>query len=135
MADLVAELKKEHAAISGLLGEIKARGFGSPDVPRKLLLARHGLSGHLRKEDERLYPVLRRAAERDARLRHMVEVFAREMTEVARAAHDFFTTYAEGGDGAAFVRDFGRVAALLTARIRNEEALLYAAYEKIVPPT
>lgn len=135
MGDLVAELKKEHAAIAALLGEIKAKGLGSPDVSRKLLLVRHGLSGHLRKEDERLYPVLRRAAERNERLRHMVDVFAREMTEVARTAHDFFTTYAEGGDGALFVRDFGRVAALLAARIRNEETLLYAAYEKLAPLT
>jgi Hemerythrin HHE cation binding domain len=135
MGDLVAELKKEHAALAALLGEIKARGFGSPEVARKLLLVRHGLSGHLRKEDEQLYPVLRRAAERDERLRHLVDVFAREMTEVARTAHDFFTKYAEGGDGAAFMREFGRVAALLAARIRNEEALLYAAYEKLVPAT
>jgi hypothetical protein len=130
---LVAELKKEHAALAALLGEIKVKGCGVPEAQRKLLLARHGLMGHLRKEDERLYPVLRRAAERDDRLRHMIDVFAREMTAVAKASFDFFEKYAEGGDAPQFSRDYGRVAGLLAARIRNEETLLYAAFERIAP--
>lgn len=130
---LVAELKKEHVAIVALLDEIKAKGFGAPELQRKLLLARHGLVGHLRKEDDRLYPVLRRAAERNERLQRMIDVFAREMTELSRAALDFFGKYAGSSDGAQFARDFANVAGLLTARIRNEETLLYAVFERIAP--
>jgi len=131
MADLIAELKGEHAAIATLLRDIKAQGIGSAQTQRKLQLARHGFLGHLRKEEERLYPVLRQAAARNEKLQHMLDVFAGEMAQLSKAAVDFFDRYAMGGDGGAFAREFSRIAGTLAARIDNEETLLYVAYQKV----
>ncbi len=131
MSDLVAELKKEHAAIVAILGEIKAKGIGSKEAQHKLQLAKNGLLGHLRKEDERLYPALRKAAQTDDKVRQMLDSFAAEMAEVSKAALAFFEKYQSGGDGIEFARDFGRLVGTLASRIRNEESILYAAYDSI----
>ncbi len=131
MGDLVAELKKEHAALIAILGEVKAKGVGSKEGQQKLDLAKKGLLGHLRKEDERLYPALQKAAQGDEKIKRMLDGFAAEMAEVSKAALAFFEKYATGGDGIEFARDFGRLSGALSARIRKEETVLYAEYQRL----
>ncbi len=131
MADIVDELQKEHAAIVAILAEIKQMGIGSQEAQHKFILAEKGLLGHLRKEDEHLYPALRKAAASDPKLQSTLEVFAREMEEVSRTALAFLAKYRDGGDLMEFARDFGRLSFALSSRIKREETILYKEYRRI----
>jgi hypothetical protein len=130
MADLIDELQKEHAAVTALLAEIKQLGVASPQARDKLMLAEKGLLGHLRKEDERLYPVLHDAAARDPKLARTLEVFAAEMQEVSKTALGFIAKYRAGGDAMEFAKDFGRLSFALSTRLKREESILYVAYRQ-----
>jgi hypothetical protein len=130
MGDLIDELRKEHASIVALLNEVKQLGVASQGARHKLALAEKGLLGHLRKEDERLYPVLQGAAADDPKLARTLEVFATEMQEVSKAALGFTAKYRDGGDAMEFAKDFGRLSFALSTRIKREESILYVAYRQ-----
>lgn len=131
MAGLIEDLKKDHATIENVLGQVKDLGIGSSKGQTTLLAARQGLLAHLSKEDAQLYPALRKAAERDEKLRRTLDVFAADMQEISKTALDFFQKYASGGSGLEFAKDFGKLVAALKQRIHKEENLLYVEYEKI----
>jgi len=63
MNTLIEELKNDHAEIVKVLTKVRELGIGSKDGQDTLLAAKEGLLAHLKKEDERLYPSLRKAAE------------------------------------------------------------------------
>lgn len=94
---------------------------------REMLLA------HLRKEDAELYPVLRKAADKDANIKETLELFAKDMDEISKAAMAFFAKYTSEGEGTAFAREFGSLYATMQGRIRREENNLYKVYEKLNP--
>lgn len=129
--DLIDELKSDHAQMLETLDRIKAAGVTSDEGKRHLRDAKRMLLDHLRKEDSRFYPVLRRAAERDHDLRRRLEAFAGDMHRITRDAIAFFDTYAEGGSGLGFARDFGRLYATLRQRQEKEERLLYPQFQEI----
>jgi iron-sulfur cluster repair protein YtfE (RIC family) len=133
MRRLIEELKREHAAISEALGDVRHLGIGSAAGQARLLAARTGLMAHLRKEDLGLYPALRRAAASDRALQDKVDFFARDMDEISKSALAFFDRYAAGGSGVEFAADFGTLSSLLRTRIHKEETILYPEYEKRHP--
>lgn len=134
MADiLIEDLKKEHGLITDLLKAIKEVGIGSKEGKDKFLAAKKGLLAHLKKEDEKLYPVLRKAAETDRDLKLTLDYFARDMQEVTRITLEFFDKYAKTeASGLEFAKDFGKLIAVLGSRVRKEENALYPGYEKII---
>ncbi len=131
MGALVTELKDEHRKIAEALAEVQEKGIGSKEGQAKLLSAKEGLLSHLKKEDERLYPPLKKAAEKDERLKGLLEMFAKDMQDVSKGAMDFFGKYAKGGSGLEFAKDFGHLSAVLTSRIRKEETILYPEFDKL----
>ena len=132
MSKLIEDLTKEHALIVDVFKKVKELGVGSKEGKDKLLLAKKGLLGHLKKEDEELYPVLKKAAEADKGLKRTLEVFAQDMGEISKFALDFFEKYSQGeSSGVEFAKDFGRLFIVLGGRVRKEEGILYAAYEKL----
>ncbi|MGZ3789184.1 MAG: hemerythrin domain-containing protein [Bacteriovorax sp.] len=133
MSKLIDDLKKDHVALVQLLEEIKAAGPTSPEGKKKLVQAKNGLLAHLKKEDNELYPVLKKAAEKDAKLKSTLEIFASDMAGISGFAMEFFTTYADGGEGIKFAGDWGKLYATLAGRIRKEESTLYAEYNKLNP--
>ena len=69
MGDLIKELRAGHADIFDLLLRVKALGVHTPEGQKTFIAARASLIEHLRQEDEELYPVLLKKAERDALLK------------------------------------------------------------------
>lgn len=131
MSELIDELKKEHATIADVLDQVSRLGVTSKEGQQRLIDAKNGLLAHLRKEDEQLYPVLNRAADKDARLKQTLDLFAKDMTEISRGAMDFFGKYSQGGSGLDFAMDVGRLFTVLKSRIGKEEDIIYKEYNKL----
>jgi hypothetical protein len=128
---LIEQLKKDHQAVATLLVECKTAGIATAAGQSALGKAKTALLGHLKKEDQQLYPVLREAAKNDRRLASMLQMYSKDMEEVSKLALGFFDRYANGGSGYDFGKDFGNLVARLKLRIGNEESELYREFEKV----
>ena len=131
MSVLTNELKSEHQGLVSTLNEVKALGISSQEGITKLLAAKNGLLAHLSKEDQKLYPVLNKEAEGNSTLKTKLDMFAKDMDGISKAALDFFAKYQSGGEGLEFAKDFGGLVAVLGQRIQREESILYAEFDKI----
>ncbi len=131
MSKLVEELKKEHATIAETLNKVNVLGISSEEGQNTLLSAKSGLLAHLKKEDEYLYPILNKAAESDANLKRTLEMFAKDMEAISKAALEFFKKYSGGGSGLEFAKGFGRLFATLSQRIHREENVIYKKYDEL----
>ena len=131
MSALIDEFKKDHSEIIDTLKEIKELGVLSEEGQAKLISAKESLLEHLRKEDELLYPVLRKEAEHNEKLKELLDVFAKDMENVSRVVMDFFDKYSEDVIDSAVTDEFEHLFAAFRNRIRHEEDILYEEYEKI----
>lgn len=131
MSKLVDELKNDHSVLSETLKKIKSLGISSADGQEMLLAAKSGLLTHLKKEDEQLYPVLYNAAKSDANLKQTLDFFAKDMDVISKTAFGFFDKYSEGGSGLEFAEDCGQLFATFSQRLRKEEDIIYAEYDKL----
>ena len=131
MSALIEEFKREHAKIIAMLNEVKELGILSKEGQTKLMSAKAHLLAHLKKEDELLYPVLRKEAERNKSLKKEVDMFTIYPEYVSRVVSEFFDKYSGGEIDENFSINFESLLAALSARIRNEEDALYKEYEEI----
>jgi hypothetical protein len=128
---LTAELIGEHKWLVETLNNAKKQGLSSPEGLNTLKEAKAGLLGHLKKEDEQLYPKMNKAAETDEALKRTLNTFAKDMDGVSKAAMDFFEKYNNGGSGVMFSVDFGKLLGALAGRVRKEENILYKEFDKL----
>lgn len=131
MSKLINELKSEHQTLVAILEEAKALGISNKEGQAKLNSAKMGLLAHLKKEDNQLYPKLKDEAAKNANVKMLLEVMAKDMDKVSGSAMSFFDKYANGGKGMEFARDYGQLIAALGARMRTEETSLYAEFENL----
>lgn len=131
MSALIDEFKKDHSEIIDTLKEIKELGVLSEEGQAKLISAKESLLEHLRKEDELLYPVLKKEAEHNEKLKELLDVFAKDMESVSRVVMDFFDKYSEDVIDSAVTDEFEHLFAAFRNRIRHEEDILYEEHEKI----
>jgi hypothetical protein len=131
MSALIDEFKKDHSEIIDTLKEIKELGVLSEEGQAKLISAKESLLEHLRKEDELLYPVFRKEAEHNEKLKELLDVFAKDMENVSRVVMDFFDKYSEDVIDSAVTDEFEHLFAAFRNRIRHEEDILYEEHEKI----
>ena len=131
MSVLIEEFKKEHSEIIAILKEVKKLGIHSEEGRSRLLSAKEYLLEHLRKENEQLYPVLRKKAEHNGILKDELDMFAMDPEYVSRVVLEFFDKYSGGVIDKDFQINFESLVAALNARIRNEEEALYQEYEEI----
>ena len=131
MSALIDEFKKDHSEIIDTLKEIKELGVLSEEGQAKLISVKESLLEHLKKEDEQLYPVLRKEAEHNEKLKELLDVFAKDMENVSRVVMDFFDKYSEDVIDSAVTDEFEHLLAAFRNRIRHEEDLLYEEHEKI----
>ena len=142
MANLIEELKSEHVHLKQILK--KAGDFTKPAAERIGYLSevKKGLLAHLGKEDRELYPVLSGVAQHNQEVRRILEVFAKDMEEIAPQALAFFAKYEDVQRVSErmrtdiqftveFGRDLERLVVLLGLRIGREEATLYPTYDKL----
>ena len=131
MSALIEEFKREHAKIMAMLNEAKELGILSKEGQAKLMSIKEHLLAHLKKEDEKLYPVLREKAKDNKRLRNILVLFAIDMENVSSVVQELFDKYSGGEIDGNFSVNFERLHGALSARIRNEEDALYEEYEAI----
>ncbi len=131
MSALIEEFKREHAKIIAMLKEVKELGILSKEGQARLMSAKVHLLAHLKKEDEQLYPVLIKEAERNKNLKKEVDMFTMDPEYVSRVVSEFFDKYSGGEIDEDFSINFESLFAALSARIRNEEDALYEEYEEI----
>ncbi|MCB1143535.1 MAG: hemerythrin domain-containing protein [Leptospiraceae bacterium] len=127
---LIDELKKDHLEIVDMLNSVKKAGIGSEEGRQKLFAAKTLLLSHLGKEDEKLYPFLKKEAENDSDLKDTLSIFAKDMEGITKAALEFFEKYSTGSNTIEFARDYGSLTSALGNRIRQEEKILYEEYNK-----
>jgi hypothetical protein len=131
MSELIEEFKVEHSKILALLNEVKKLGIHSEEGRSRLISAKESLVEHLNKENEQLYPVLRKEAEHNKTLQNELDIFAIEPEYLTRVVLEFFDDYSGGAIDKDFQINFESLYAALNARIRNEEEALYQEYEEI----
>jgi hemerythrin superfamily protein len=129
MSVLIEELKKDHTEIVDLLKEVKELGILSKEGQTKLLSAKAHLLKHLNKEDEQLYPVLRKKAEKNEQLKDALDLCVIDMENVSSIVQEFFDKYSRGVSGKELQEEFEKLFVALDKRVRNEEAILYDEYE------
>tara|TARA_B100001964_G_C14024165_1_gene505263 strand:- start:4 stop:402 length:399 start_codon:yes stop_codon:yes gene_type:complete len=131
MLALIEEFKREHSGILAILNEVKKLGIHSPEGRSKLITAKEFLLEHLNKENEQLYPVLRKGAKHNKDLQNELDIFAIDPQYLTRVVHEFFDDYSGGDTDKDFQINFESLFASLNARIRNEEESLYHEYDDI----
>jgi hypothetical protein len=133
MSTLTDALRAQHEVLLSHLGAASRLGIGTREGLHRLMQAKLALLGHLKTEDQLLYPVLKDAAKRDIRLAGILETFSSDMEDVSTLALAFFEKYERSGDDGsiAFARDFGSLAARLRIRIANEERILYPEFDRL----
>ncbi len=129
MSALIEELKKDHSEIVDLLKEVKELGILSKEGQAKLLSAKAHLLKHLNKEDEQLYPVLRKKAEKNKQLQDALDLCVIDMENVSSVVQEFFDKYSRGVSEKELQKEFENLFVALGKRISNEEDILYDEYE------
>ncbi|MBP9888620.1 MAG: hemerythrin domain-containing protein [Leptospiraceae bacterium] len=132
MKTIIDELKDEHSQLAEILREVKKFGIANPKGKEALIKAKNTLLNHLRKEDLKLYPLLRSHAKENPALDDLLNTFAKDMETVSTVAFDFFKKYEHADTSMEFARDFGTLYAALGNRIRKEESILYEEYNNII---
>ena len=131
MSRLLEELKNEHKVILDILNQVKTQGISSRAAQEKLISARELLTAHIRKEDEKYYPKLRRASESNEDLKIILNYFVKDMEDVSKMAMQVFDKYARGGDEVAFAGEIKLLYMMLKDRIRTEEDTLFKKFSAV----
>ncbi|MCP4130127.1 MAG: hemerythrin domain-containing protein [bacterium] len=131
MANLIEELKKEHVLITETFKKINKLGISSKESRALMLSAKARLLVHMEKEDEQLYPVLQKEAEKSSSLKRILDTFTKNMEEISQTILVFFDSCLNREASMEFAQDFGQVFAVISHRIRREETILYRKYEEI----
>ncbi len=131
MSALIEEFKREHSEIIAILNEAKELGILSKEGQVKLMSVKASLLEHLWNENERLYPVLWKAAEKNKDLKDVLDLFAIEMDGVSIVVQGFFDKYYGGVVDEDFPREFEKLFASISKRIKDEENILYEEYEEL----
>ena len=76
MDRLISEFKRDHVVVMDTLNVVKRHGLSSKEGKEGLKSVRDTLLAHLKKEDAQLYPVLRKAAEKDENLKQALDLYA-----------------------------------------------------------
>jgi iron-sulfur cluster repair protein YtfE (RIC family) len=128
---LIVELRANHADMVQVLEE--ARACGDPQQTRALLFkARDALTAHMELEDDEFYPVLRKHAATDAKLRSTLDILAKDMTEISAFAAAFFHLCAnEELDDEDLTLECEQLVTILMARLWKEENILFPRYIKL----
>ncbi|MHC4270180.1 MAG: hemerythrin domain-containing protein [Planctomycetota bacterium] len=131
MSALIEEFKREHSEIVDALQEVKELGILTKEGQAKLMSVKAALLEHLKEEDEKFYPVLRKEAEQNKKLKEELDIFAKDFDSVSRVVLEFFDRFGKGVLGTRLLWDFETLIMVLRNRIMNEEIFLYDEYEKI----
>ena len=131
MSVLIEELKKEHLEITAALDEVNEIGINSKEGQYKLLSLKERILRHLKKEDERIFPLLRAEAEYNKKLKKTLDLYATNLSNVTVDAQKFFDRHCKRDTNIMFVGEFVALFTAINARMKNEEEIIFKEYEKI----
>ena len=131
MSVLIDQLMKEHSEIFAELNEADNLGIITKEGQNKLFSTKADLLVHLKNEDEHLYPALRKEAENNKHLEIILSSFSSEMINISKSVMKFIEKYSDGVLDSKYVESFETIFATLNARMKKEESILFAEYEKI----
>ena len=131
MSALIEEFKNEHSEIVDALQEVKELGILTKEGQAKLMSVKAALLEHLKEEDEKFYPVLRKEAEKNKKLKEELDIFAKDFESVSKVVLEFFDRFDKGVLGSRLLWDFETLIMVLRNRIMNEEIFLYGEYENL----
>jgi hypothetical protein len=127
---LIDRLKMEHQQIVAALKELKKMGMSGSKASIKIAAIKEGLQLHWEREDNELYPLLRKFAKSDKELKEKIEASIAERGVLRKQAMEFFARYAEGGNGVDFAVDSGKFVLALETRIHYTETVIYPEFTK-----
>ncbi len=128
---LIDQLIKEHSKIIADLTEANNLGIITEKGQSKLFSAKADLLEHLKNEDEHLYPVLKKEAENNKHLESILNSFSSEMENISKSVMEFIDKYSNGVLDSKYVESFESILATLSTRMKKEESVIFAEYEKI----
>ncbi|MFV1975840.1 MAG: hemerythrin domain-containing protein [Candidatus Scalindua sp.] len=131
MSALIEEFKKEHSEIIEALKEVEELGILTKEGQAKLMSVKAALLEHLKEEDEKFYPILRKEAEQNKKLKEELDIFAKDLENVSKVVLEFFDRFDKGVLGTRLLWDFETLIIVLRNRIMNEEIFLYGYFEKV----
>ncbi len=132
MSELIEEFKKEHSGFVETFKEVKELGVLTKEGHTKLMSLLPDLLDHLWNEDERLYPVIRKASEHNKKLKEILIFFVNGLGSLHEEILIFMTKYSAGVVMYnTFKREFERLFDALSKRIGYEEDFLYDEYEEL----
>ena len=131
MSALIEEFKREHSKIIETLKEVKELDIHTKKGKARLMSVKASLLEHLKEEDEKFYPVLRKEAEQNKELKEELEIFTKDWGNVSSVAFEIFDKYDKGVLEEESSWDFETLFTTLRHRMKNEEDFLYGEYEKI----
>lgn len=131
MLKLIEEFKKEHSFIIETLKKSRKLGVNTKEGQNEILLAKDAILAHIKKEDEELYPKLKKAADSNQKLKELLAEFDKDMYEISRYSIEFFgSNHALTGSDLAM--ELEKFTAILDRRILREETFLFAEFEKLI---
>lgn len=131
MKTLVEKLKRDHAELLGRLEAFRSgQGISGRQWKENLFAAKKLFEDHLREEDEKLYPVLLKHADRDPVLKNITERFVREMRSVTEQTRAFFAKYSDSSSGTVFMQEYAALLTRLKTRMEEEEKDLFRIFEE-----
>jgi DUF438 domain-containing protein len=134
MDTLTKHLNNEHRDLLIKLNRVKMLGRISPEAKDLLFNSKQILLSHLKKEDERLYPILEKAGENNEKINKLAKTFASKMETISTGAIDFLKKYEKENEGIKFAADLGGLLVTLRHRVFKEESALYEMFNEIKNP-
>ncbi len=128
--NLIEEFKKEHLVIINTLNRVKKLGIGSKKGHDAILSAQKNILTHIKEEDEKLYPVLRKSVENNRKLKETLDVFVGNMGAISDSIFHFFGNYSMKA-GNQLTMEIEWLIETLSWRILREEIFIFTMYENL----
>ena len=128
--ELVEELKKGHSLVIETLKQARKLGIDTKEGQNEILSAKDTILGHMKKENEEFYPVLRKAAESNGKLKELIAEFDNDINEISHYSSEFFDNK-NAAMGSNFASEVENFIAMLDRRILREETFLFKEFEKL----
>ena len=132
MSEYVKNWKAEHVAIMDFLSSAVTLDISSKAGQAKMLEAKNLILKHLKSEDEVLYPMVKKVAREKVSMERMMEIFAKEMDELAPKVLEFFREYEANPMTKGLSSELYKLIGLLKVRIYAEENMFIKQYEAIM---
>lgn len=130
MLKLIEELTKEHSLIIKALNKARKPGVVTKEGQNEILSVKDIILAHIKKEDKEFYPVLRKAAESNQKLRELLVEFDKDMGEIYCYSIEFFGNN-EAITGSNLAIEIEKFVSILERRTLREETFLFAEFEKL----